>query len=284
MIVGTTRPARAGATVASARTAYEEGLRAQSPLPGQLEWRLSRFDRGLALASELEVLWGDLHGVRVADLGAAHGGDCCALMTAGARPIAVDYRNHGYGPMRESLRDIGVSLDVVLADATSTLPFAAETLNGVLALNLIEHVPNRAAFLRDLWRVLTPGGFAFVTTPVAWKHALKDPFYGSPLTALLPMPLRRTVAEKVLGRVYPFTLRGKTCYSSRAIVNAAVRAGFGAEARKHTASPLMRRIRRWPLHHMWSTLLERYGFDFILLRKPILIHQDPRPRAQDHSA
>jgi SAM-dependent methyltransferase len=258
------------ASIAAVRRAYEEGLRGQSPAPGELDWRLSRFTRGLDLVCELRHLHGDLEGARVADLGAGHGGDCCALITAGARPIAVDYRNHGYGPTRQSLGVIGISFDVVLADATSTLPFVSQSLQGVLALNLIEHIPDRAAFLRDLWRVLAPGGFALLTTPLAWKHAFRDPFYGSAGTALLPMPLRRFVAERVLRRHYPFALRGKTCYASAGLIAAATRAGFVARAAKYSASPLMSRLARWPFPRMWEWLVERYAFDFIILRKPAL--------------
>jgi SAM-dependent methyltransferase len=232
-----------------------------------LDWRLSRFDRGLDIIKELRTIQGDLGGARVADLGAAHGGDCCAFITAGARPIAVDYRNHGYGPTREYLRSVGIAFDVVLADATSTLPFKARSLDGILALNLIEHVPNRAAFLLDLWRVLEPGGFAILTTPLAWRHVVRDPFYGSRVTALLPMPMRRFVAERMLGRQYPFTLRGKTCYSSAGLLALAARAGFLGRAGKFSDSPLMSRVRRWPLPRLWERLVERYAFDFILLRK-----------------
>jgi SAM-dependent methyltransferase len=255
------------ASVEEVRTAYEAGLRAQNPAPSELAWRLSRFDRGLDIITELRTIHGDLGGARVADLGAGHGGDCCAFITAGARPIAVDYRNHGFGPTRERLRSIGIAFDVVLADATSTLPFRARSLDGVLALNLIEHIPSRAAFLLDLWRVLEPGGFAVLTTPLAWRHIVRDPFYGSPVTALLPMPMRRFVAEKMLRRQYPFMLRGKTCYSSVGLLAMAARVGFLASAGKYSASPLMSRVRRWPLPHLWQALVERYAFDFVLLRK-----------------
>ena len=259
--------------------AYEAGLRALHPSPGELEWRVARFAHGLELVSEIQACHGGLAGARVADLGAAHGGDSCAMIAAGARPIAVDYRNHGYGPMTESLRGVSARLDVVLADATSTLPFAAGALDGIIAINLIEHVPDRATFLGDLWRVLRPGGFALLKTPLAWKHVLSDPFYGSAGTALLPMPLRRAVAEKLLRRSYPFALRGKTCYSSGGILADAARAGFVAEARKHAASPLVRRVRRWPLPRLWSGLLERYAFDFIMLRKPPVPARSRAPRS-----
>jgi SAM-dependent methyltransferase len=256
------------ASVDEVRQAYEDGLRAQNPAPGELDWRLSRFTRGLDLVSEIRTIHGDLAGARVADLGAGHGGDCCAFITAGARPIAVDYRNHGYGPTRERLRALGIAFDVVLANATDTLPFAPRSLHGVLALNLIEHVPNRAAFLADLWRVLEPGGFAVLTTPLAWRHAFKDPFYGSPVTALLPMRLRCFAAETLLRRHYPFALHGKTCYSSADLLVAAARAGFVARAEKYAASPLMNRVATWPMPRVWTWLVQRYAFDFIFLRKP----------------
>jgi len=253
--------------IAVVQKAYAQGLEAQHPSREQLLWRLSRFARGLELVSEIETIRGGLENARIADLGAAHGGDCCAFLTAGAQPVAVDFRNHGYTALNDSLRAIGTKLDVILANVTDTLPFGDSSVDVVVAINLLEHVPDTTKFLLDLWRVLKPGGVVLLTTPVAWRHVWSDPFYRSPFTALLPMPLRRAVAVRLFGRTYPFPLSGKTCYSSRSITAPAARVGFAANACKYKDSPVARRVGRWPLRRLWLSLIRRYAFDFVVLQK-----------------
>jgi SAM-dependent methyltransferase len=53
---------------------------------------------------------------------------------------------------------------LVQASATA-LPFASETFDVVVALDVLEHIPDHAAAAREIMRVLAPGGALFVTVP-----------------------------------------------------------------------------------------------------------------------
>ncbi len=54
----------------------------------------------------------------------------------------------------------------ILAHASATdLPFADASVNAFLALNLLEHVPDDAAALREMRRSLVPGGRAVLVVP-----------------------------------------------------------------------------------------------------------------------
>ena len=55
------------------------------------------------------------------------------------------------------------------------LPFAAETFDVVTALDVLEHLDDDTAALREFWRVLKPGGRAFIFAPAhRWLWSLQD--------------------------------------------------------------------------------------------------------------
>lgn len=54
------------------------------------------------------------------------------------------------------------------------LPFRSATLDGVMAVSLLEHVPDPGAILREAYRALRPGARALLVTPFCF------PFHGEP--------------------------------------------------------------------------------------------------------
>ncbi len=69
-------------------------------------------------------------------------------------------RNRGIRPM--------------LADLESPLPIREGSIDAVLASHVIEHLADTDQFVRELYRVLKPGGYAAVATPnlSAWPNVL----------------------------------------------------------------------------------------------------------------
>jgi SAM-dependent methyltransferase len=252
------------------RHAYEAALTHTNPRPDQLDWRLARFDRGAKLVREITERAGPLRGRKVVDLAAAHGGDCSALVAAGAWTVAADFLDYDYATLRRHLQPVAPSqagLQAVVADSSRTLPFRDGTFDMVLALGLLEHLTDLRSFFREVHRILRADGLAIVDVHVALKAARRDPLYFLPITGLLPMPARRFVAERVCGRRYPFPLGNRTFYSSRTVARPAEREGFRVTAHKYFDSPIAGRLARWPLAPVWGRLLERYAYDFLLLRK-----------------
>ncbi|MCB0221330.1 MAG: methyltransferase domain-containing protein [Chrysiogenetes bacterium] len=72
------------------------------------------------------------------------------------------------------------SLDVVRADLQSAwadhhvdvtdLPFESNSFDVVLCLHLLEHIEDEAAALRELLRVMKPGGWGVIHSPVEWAR------------------------------------------------------------------------------------------------------------------
>lgn len=77
-----------------------------------------------------------------------------------------------------------VALDVVPATglhvvgSALALPFAAEAFDGIICTEVLEHVPEPEQALREMARVLRPGGQVYVTVPMTWGlHYVPHDYY-----------------------------------------------------------------------------------------------------------
>lgn len=98
-------------------------------------------------------------GRRVLDVACGSGFGLDMLRAAGGWPLGVDYDAH---TLREIQRERASEL--VVADATR-LPLASAALDTVVSFETIEHVPDAPALVRELRRVLKPGGRLILSTP-----------------------------------------------------------------------------------------------------------------------
>jgi 2-polyprenyl-3-methyl-5-hydroxy-6-metoxy-1,4-benzoquinol methylase len=111
--------------------------------------------------------------------------------------------------------DLAPEADFVRVDLDSgRVNLPDHTAEVVAAVETIEHLENPRAFLRELVRLVKPGGHVVVTTPnqlsVLSKltfvlrnefNAFRDGSYPAHLTALLEVDLRRIAAECGLGKI-----------------------------------------------------------------------------------
>jgi 2-polyprenyl-3-methyl-5-hydroxy-6-metoxy-1,4-benzoquinol methylase len=145
------------------------------------------------------------------------------LRERAARGCVVDV-GCGIGRFREFASDLirdyvgidvvrhpGLAADVRFARANlDSEPIPLEPASGdvVVAIETVEHLENPRAFLRELSRVLKPGGWLVVTTPnqvsllsllslvVKGRFvAFQDAYYPIHRTALLPVDLLRMAAD-----------------------------------------------------------------------------------------
>lgn len=115
---------------------------------------------------------------------------------------------------RSALESIGSQprLSKIQANAT-TIPIRSNTVDAVLAFQLIEHVPRRAAvdMLREFERILKPGCLAFVTTPNArWRLLpFQKPWNPYHVREYRPGGLRRLCRDAGLASYEVLGLHGK---------------------------------------------------------------------------
>ena len=120
--------------------------------------------------AKLPIKPGDL----VLDLGCGAGRHAFEVYRRGARVIAADLDHKELPPVAglfHAMRSEGeaappAQATALAADATG-LPFPDDAFDAVIAAEILEHIPDDAAALAEIARVLRPGGIAAVTVP-AW--------------------------------------------------------------------------------------------------------------------
>jgi ubiquinone/menaquinone biosynthesis C-methylase UbiE len=99
-------------------------------------------------------------GQSVLDVACGSGFGLEMLRAVGARPIGVDYA----GETLSEIRAHQPAAALLRADATR-LPLRTASVDHVVSFETIEHVPDATALVREIRRVLRPGGRLILSTP-----------------------------------------------------------------------------------------------------------------------
>ncbi len=138
----------------------------------------------------LEAVAGPLDGLRLLDLGAGMGGFAVAAALRGAQVRACEY-NPAYCRIIE-LRAARHGLRLPVSNAAGeALPFPDARFDALTAWDVLEHVQDPRAVLREIRRVLRPGGHALITA--INRRAWVDPHYHIRGINWLPRPVAEAI-------------------------------------------------------------------------------------------
>jgi ubiquinone/menaquinone biosynthesis C-methylase UbiE len=109
--------------------------------------------------AEIERSLGPTDGLRCLDLGSDNGVISLLLRDHGGRWASADLTDEAVSAIRGL-----VETDVHATDGR-TLPFPDREFDRVVIVDMLEHVPDEAAFAREIARITKPGGRLVVNTP-----------------------------------------------------------------------------------------------------------------------
>jgi SAM-dependent methyltransferase len=194
-----------------------------------LTWEMSAVERGDEACAEIEraapVAW---QGARVLDVGCNDGGFLVAFARRGAVAHGVDLGGHGLLSARRRAREWGVPAYPTAASALQ-LPYRSASFAAVTCGDVIEHLRAREQALREIARVLVPGGVLWLSAPTRFKlsHLRADPHFGCFGVAPLPRVAAAWIVARVARRLpSPDDYDVQTLPTFRALERALRAAGF----------------------------------------------------------
>lgn len=142
----------------------------------------------------------------VLDFGCGNGAQTCAFANSGCKIIAVDVAPAGLLTLKNYLRAQKLDGIMPVQYNGSHLPIGTETVDLVVSYDVLEHVTDEAVALREIHRVLKPGGEMVLSVPnKGWMFETHGaylpmlPWNRVPFFSWLPHPIHRRFAK---ARIY----------------------------------------------------------------------------------
>lgn len=162
-----------------------------------------------------------------------------------ARLIGADL---DWDVIRQAQQNVGHLPGVSLTHASIyDLPYPTNTFDSVILSEILEHIDDDVAGLREVWRVLKPGGVVAITVPNA-----NYPFLWDPINWVLERVTGRPISRGLLAGIWANHVR---LYEADQLYLAALDAGFIVEAERaftHWSFPFSHNL----VYGLGKTLLE----------------------------
>ncbi len=165
----------------------------------------------------------------VLDVGAAQGRAVIALQRAGHNGYGVEPSSEALEAAKELAARLGADVDIRHGFAEK-LPFDDDQFDVVLAVSVLEHVLDVHASLREIQRVLRPGGVFWFNSASSMSPKQYE-ITGFPLFGWYPLPVKRKIMAwavknkpQAIGHTTAPAINWFTARSARRDLR---RAGFG---------------------------------------------------------
>lgn len=140
--------------------------------------------------------------------------------------------------IQKAQQNVGHLPDVTLTRGTIyTLPFPDAYFDGVILSEILEHIDDDVRGLREVWRVLKPGGVVAITVPNA-----NYPFLWDPINWTLERVFNTHISRGPLAGIWANHVR---LYRREQLRCAVEQAGFAVEAERqftHTSFPFIHNL------------------------------------------
>jgi SAM-dependent methyltransferase len=110
----------------------------------------------------------DLAGKRVLEIGSGRGGFACWLASQAAKPaiiVAADFAHTAVAKGQEFARSRRIREIAWEVGDIHVIPHPSNSFDTVISCETVEHLPDPGRAMKELARVLRPGGRLFLTTP-----------------------------------------------------------------------------------------------------------------------
>ena len=146
---------------------------------------------------ELRIFGWNVHNRKVLEVGSGQGGMVLELLKQGADAYGVEPGREFADLAQMRLQEAGLDPTRLSAVGGESLPFNDNYFDYVISLQVLEHVRDPLPVLREIFRVLRPGGECHIRCEN--YLSFREPHYNIAWLPLLP---------KVLGRTY-LKMRGR---------------------------------------------------------------------------
>ncbi|WP_126443907.1 class I SAM-dependent methyltransferase [Sulfuricystis multivorans] len=116
---------------------------------------------------------GSLAGKRIIDFGCGDGAFAYWLTQYGAQVVGIDPTHEAIVLGRKRHLTQGSQAILLTASGYAT-PFADASFDGLISSDVIEHVQHPDRFLAEIHRLLKPGGWAVISTPIRLSEKPMD--------------------------------------------------------------------------------------------------------------